>query len=75
MKITLESTTKIVTIDGVPARVWEGLTEGGVRVVAFIPRVAVREADDSSEFDRDLQRTGHLKPSPDVAAIPTRLVM
>lgn len=36
MKISIESTTQIVALDGVPARVWEGTTASGVRVQAFI---------------------------------------
>lgn len=39
MKVTLESTTKIVTlvIDGkeVPARIWEGETSAGIKCHAF----------------------------------------
>ena len=34
MKVTLESTTKIVHLNGVPARVREGTTAGGVRIGA-----------------------------------------
>ena len=40
MKVTLESTTKIVELNGVQARIWEGTTEGGIRVHAFITRIA-----------------------------------
>jgi len=40
MRITIESTTKIVTVNGVPARVWEGTTEAGAAVICFITRVA-----------------------------------
>jgi hypothetical protein len=36
MKVTLESTTKIVDINnGVKARLWEGRTESGIEVHAF----------------------------------------
>lgn len=61
MKITIESTTQIVnTIDrlsgqGMPARVWEGKTESGVKVVCLIARIAAQAGQDLSEFDRELK--------------------
>lgn len=61
MKITIESTTKIVNLidrlsgQGVPARVWEGETESGVKVVCLIARIAARADQDLSEFDRELK--------------------
>lgn len=73
MKITLESTTKIVEVDGVPSRIWEGETASGVRVHAYVTRIAVAIQDYTVEFDDELQacRT----PSPEVAAIPLRLML
>lgn len=73
MKMTIESTTKIVELNGIPCRVWEGETAKGVKVHAFVPRVAVREGDDASEFEADLKE--QRKPSADVAAIPLRMVL
>jgi hypothetical protein len=83
MKLTLESTTKIVhlrpaELDAseatVEARIWEGFTERGVRVVAFVALVAVRDTDDSSQFEEELQH--RRPPSPDVdLLIPHRLVL
>jgi hypothetical protein len=77
MKVTLESTTKIVTltIDGatVPARVWEGETAHGVACHAFITRIAVDRHDDAAEFQQDLQE--HRAPSAVIDAIPIRLVI
>lgn len=74
MKVTLESTTKIVTlvIDGqdVPARVWEGKTEEGIPCHALITLIAVHKDEDAAEFERDLQRCKD--PSPPIAAIPRR---
>lgn len=55
MKVTLESTTKIVDINnGVKARLWEGRTESGIEVHAFVTRIAVDKDDDFSQFDREL---------------------
>lgn len=59
--------------DGVPARVWEGETESGIKVHAFIPRVAVDKNDDASEFEKELQECA--APSAEVEAIPTRLIL
>lgn len=77
MRMTIESTDKIVVLMGpngvVPARIWEGHTESGIAVHCYITRVAVGVGEDATQFDRELlaART----PSPEVAAIPSRLVL
>ena len=73
MRITIESTTKVVTLNGVPARIWEGRTESGVPVHAYVTRIAVERTEDTAEFERDLQE--HRAPSPEVEAIPLRLLL
>lgn len=77
MKITLESTTKIVELKtasgSVPARIWEGHTESGIPVHAYVTRVAAGATANLTEFEREL--TECRKPSPDVEAIPLRLVL
>jgi hypothetical protein len=73
MKVILENTTKFVFVGGVECRVWEGATEKGVPLVAFIPRIAVREQDDATEFAAEFKETR--APSEDVAALPARLVL
>lgn len=77
MKVQLESTTKVVTfeIDGalVPARVWEGETESGIPVHAYITRIAVPDTEDQSEFELEL--TQHRAPSPAIDALPPRSVL
>jgi hypothetical protein len=55
MKITLESTSKIYHLDGVPARLWEGHTESGIQCHAFITRISVYKSLDASEFQRELE--------------------
>lgn len=80
MKIKLESTTKIVDLvtDGgavVPARVWEGYTEGGIPVHCYITRVAVRADKDQSQFQTELTETPPALPSPQVAALDARLIL
>jgi len=51
MKVTLESTPQVVTLDGVAARLWTGMTEGGVACEALIARVAVQHRLDQHEFE------------------------
>lgn len=77
MKVELRSTSKVVqlVIDGrsVPARIWEGKTEGGVACHAYITRIAVDRQDDVAEFERDLRE--HAPPSPAVESIPLRMIL
>ncbi len=68
MKVTLESTTQVVDleIEGtgcmMPARIWEGTTEAGIPVVAFITRITpaipenVLTPQQDAEFQRDLKQ-------------------
>ena len=76
MKIKLESTTKVVEVNGIPARIWEGETESGIKVHAFINRVAVHK-DESPEvhnqFKTELQECK--QPSSDVTAYPLRMIL
>jgi hypothetical protein len=60
LKITL--TTKVVEINGVPARLWEGTTEGGSKVLAFVTRLAVPNGEDASELERELVETPPVAP-------------
>lgn len=84
MKVTLESTDQLVELQTptglVPARIWEGRTAGGIQIHAFITRVAVHQDHDAAEFERELQETPRMKPSPELVAgyhgaIPARLVL
>lgn len=73
MKITIESTHKLVHLNGVPARIWEGTTDSGIALHCYVTRVAVSDSADCSQFEKELQE--HRKPSVDVANIPFRLVL
>jgi hypothetical protein len=55
MRITIESTPCLTTIDGVPVRLWEGVTESGIACKVFVRLLAVREEADRSAFDRELR--------------------
>lgn len=73
MKILVESTTKVVELNGVRMRVWEGNTENGIPVHVYIARVAVDARYDCQEFDADLSPTR--TPSAVVAALPSRSIL
>ena len=50
MKVTLESTTKIVQLNGIPARIWEGKTDTGIQVHAFITRIAIDKDEPNAQL-------------------------
>ena len=54
MQVTLSSTDRIIEVNGVKARVWEGETVNGVRCYAAIAVIAAHCDDDNAEFERDL---------------------
>lgn len=77
MNVILRSTSKVVTliVNGaeVPARIWEGETERGVKCHAYITRIAVGFDQDSSQFEAELQE--HIPPSTEIANIPLRMII
>jgi hypothetical protein len=74
MKITIESTTKVVELNGgIPARIWEGQTESGIPIHCFITRVGVAEDQDCTQFERELKECR--EPSFPLQAIPLRMII
>ena len=76
MKITVESTSKVVTFNGIECRVWEGATESGIEIHVYIPRVAVKDGqppDIYRLFEEELKETR--KPSREIEAIPMRMIL
>lgn len=55
MKITLEPTGHIETVNGVDARIWKGVTESGIAVTCWIPIIQVGAKDDQTEFEHALR--------------------
>jgi hypothetical protein len=55
MKITIESTLEVTTIDGVQVRKWKGTTEDGVPCFVFVHRIGVALEQDQSDFERELK--------------------
>ena len=80
MKVTLQPTSKVLELRSangiVPARIWEGETDKGVKVHAFITRIAIgvdEPPDVVEEFQKCLKEEA--APSVEVAAYPLRLVL
>ena len=71
MRIVIESTIKVVMLDGVPSRVWEGKTDTGIPCHVFVTGISVDREADSADFDAELIE--HRAPSPEVDALPERL--
>lgn len=76
MNVTLWNTTKIVEVEingaVVPARIWEGETESGIPVHAYITRIAVDRSADTRQFEAELSEVA--SPSLAIRALPLRLV-
>ena len=74
MKISIESTSRIVSVNGVEGRVWEGTTDSGIQVLAVITRIAAPAGADLQQFEAELQET---KPPSDAAttSFPLRMVL
>lgn len=73
MKITLEPTTMIVHLNGVPTRIWQGQTAKGVPISAFVALVAVDRDADTRELEEVLRDVA--APRPELLEIPARLVL
>lgn len=74
MKVTLQSTTKIIHLNGIPARIWEGETETGIKIHAFVSRIAIdKDEPDSGQFEKELQEC--VPPSAGPASYPLYLIL
>lgn len=74
MRITVESTDRIVTLNGIPARIWEGETDSGIKLHCFITRIGINKNEHRlEEFEQELQETK--SPSPEMKVYPTSLIL
>ena len=73
MKIEIESTEKIVELNGVPARIWEGKTTSGIPVHCFITRISPQSNDNIEQFEMELKE--QRSPSAGVMSYPLRMVL
>lgn len=63
MRLTIEESGQLTDIDGVPVRVWEGKTSGGVHCMVFVHLIAALNASDRDQFDAELEEK--LQPAVD----------
>lgn len=74
MKIIIESTSKVIQFNGLPARVWEGFTESGIKVHCYITRVSIdKDEPRAEEFERELLE--QKVPSAEIQSIPLRMII
>lgn len=74
MHIQIYSTEKIVTMNGVPARIWEGITDSGIKVHAYVTRIAVdKDEPNTEQFEKELHE--HRQPSAEIQTIPLRMIL
>ena len=74
MKITIESTSRLTTVDGVECRAWTGTTEAGTPCVVFVRRIAV-EMGKHAEFERELLEKATPEELQGARAIPLREIL
>jgi hypothetical protein len=81
MKANIESTTRLVNMmvrcgtngHGMPARIWQGVTEGGVKFYLFVTRVAVGKNADNAQFEAELKEMA--APSAEAESFPLRMIL
>ncbi len=73
MKITIENTPQIVIASGVQCRLWQGISEGGVKVDCLIVRIAADKNADLSQFEAELQEQA--APRVEQSAFPFRMTL
>lgn len=54
MKITIEKTDDLTTVDGAPVRRWKGVTEDGIECAVFVAGIRVGENENLYEFGDEL---------------------
>jgi hypothetical protein len=76
MKLTIQPTSKVVTLNGVECRAWEGVDDEGTAVHCYIALVAVHIDAPESVARRFREQLKEVRaPSPEVRAIPARLIL
>lgn len=55
MKMTIESTDGLVSIDGTEARLWNGITARGIRCHIYVCKIGVHKDESQTEFEQELK--------------------
>lgn len=74
MMIILEKTDKLIDVNGIQSRLWQGKTESGIPITCLIVRIAVNAEADQAEFEKELLETRPPSAEAD-KAFPARLVV
>lgn len=76
MKITIESTARIVMVENsippLKCRVWEGVTEKGVPIQVLVPRIAALIDYDQEQLENELTEC---RAPTEPQAFPMRLII
>lgn len=74
MEITITNTSKIIHINGIPTRIWEGQTKSGIKIHCYITRIAIDKNElRTKEFESELLE--QKIPSIEIDNLPTRLII
>ena len=77
MKIHIEPTSRVVELElrgqVMPARIWEGFTDGGIPVICWVTRIAGERNRDLSELEHALDEVR--PPSSEAQAFPNRMIL
>ena len=53
--LTIQPTSRLVEVDGIQTRIWEGITPDQQHVICFISLVALHPDADQSAFEQQLR--------------------
>lgn len=70
MRLVIEATEQVTSLEGVPVRLWMGKTEQGVECRVFVHRIAVHKDQDAAELERAL-----IEQLPPAVAVPLAVVL
>ncbi len=73
MRITIEPTSMVITVNGVRCRVWQGETDAGIKMHAHVALVGVDRDADVSDFEASLLEVA--APRAELLTLPLRLVL
>ena len=73
MKLEIENTDILATVNGVPARVWQGKTASGIPVTAWVTRIAVSNKEDTAMFEKELREC--VPPTAEAQSFSLRLIL
>jgi hypothetical protein len=54
LQIEMKATKHLTEIDGVPVRLWEGVTDDGIKCKVFVHRIAVHNELNAEAFEKEL---------------------